>query len=236
MAGTKENGIAVAQKSIAYYNEIAPQYDAMLEKEAANNIVRKAVAESFTASVKKGWVLDIGGGTGQDLQWLVGNDYKVIFCEPSAGMRKIAMQNTVANNSVIFLEGPDTDFMNWAIALPFDQKAEGALLNFAVLNCISNIDVLFKQLSLIVKPGSRIVALILSTDLKTLFRKSPGAAIKKLFFNAAATFTIQYQHSKQTVYNYTKKDIKKAAAPNFSIAQWEVKKGSGFALVHLIKT
>jgi ubiquinone/menaquinone biosynthesis C-methylase UbiE len=239
MADIKEKEVTVAQKSITYYNEIAPQYDAMLEKELANSIVRKTVAESFIASVKKGWVLDLGGGTGQDLRWLTTNGYQVIFCEPSAGMRKIAMQNAAAqltNNRVTFLEGPDTDFMNWATALPFDQRTEGALLNFAVLNCISNIDVLFKQLSLVIKPGGRIVALILSTDLKTLFRKNPGTAIKKLLFNTPTTFSIQYQNSKQIVYNYTKKDIRKAAAPNFTIVHCEIKKGPGFTLLHLIKT
>ncbi len=230
MADIKEKEVTVAQKSITYYNEIAPQYDAMLEKESANSIVRKAVAESFIASVKKGWVLDLGGGTGQDLHWLSNNGYSVIFCEPSAGMRTIAVQNAapLSKASITFLNDRDTDYTNWKTALPFDQKTEGILLNFAVLNCIPDIGTLFKQLALVIKPGGSIVALILTTDIKT--------AAKQLLLNTSTSFTVQHHDKEQTVYRHSKRDIRNAAASYFSIKHWEIKKGSGFTLLHLIKT
>lgn len=227
----------IAQKNISYYNEIAPEYDTILEKERSNEIVRKTVANSFTRAVNKGWVVDFGGGTGQDLNWLIKNEYKVIFCEPSIGMRKIAMQNASSqfpNSTIVFLDDADTHFTGWA-ASPFEQKVEAALLNFAVLNCIPNIDELFKILSLMIKPGGHIFALILDNSFLTLLKKNPKAVAKNVFFRSPIVSTIQYHNHSQTVYIHTKKELKKAFSPYFKLHDWKLQKGSGFILLHLVK-
>ena len=56
----------------------------MMENDA-DKIVRAKVANKFCDIVKDGGVLDFGGGTGLDIQWLTNKNFAVFFCEPSAG-------------------------------------------------------------------------------------------------------------------------------------------------------
>ena len=41
-----------------------------------------------------------------------------------------------------------TDFRNWNAGFPFDQKVNAVLANFAVINCIPDIELLFEKLAL----------------------------------------------------------------------------------------
>ena len=65
------NYATINQQNISYYNEIAADYDAILQKDVNNTAVRLKLAAKFTTLVKSGRVLDFGGGTGQDLGWLL---------------------------------------------------------------------------------------------------------------------------------------------------------------------
>src|ERR1017187_5336548 len=88
----KEQDVQINKRNISYYDEIAENYDAILNNDGANKIIRDIVAVKFSSLVKKGgYVLDFGGGTGGDLDWLIRQHYHVIFCEPSTAMRKIAV-------------------------------------------------------------------------------------------------------------------------------------------------
>src|SRR5882757_4263284 len=151
---TSNKNIHITQQNISYYNEIAKEYDVILNEDKSNAVVRKAVKEKFVSTVNPGWVLDFGGGTGQDTGWLQQHHYSILFCEPSAGMRNIAIENVKNNTAagkINFMDEAKINFKNWDNTLPFEQKVNGVLANFAVFNCIPNIDTLYQNLSPVCK-------------------------------------------------------------------------------------
>jgi SAM-dependent methyltransferase len=222
--------------NISYYNEIAANYDALLKLDTSNERVRKVVAGKFLSMVPKGWILDFGAGTGLDSNWLLQKGYQIIFCEPSTAMRKIAIQNSISNQSnILFLENPATDFRTWGAALPFEEQVESVLMNFAVMNCIADIGLLFENLSLVTKTGAKIFALVLNNNIGALVKKSLFKTFKHLFFNKSFAYSIKYHNHWQTVYIHTEKEIKKAITPYFLFTTSEAIKGSGFTLLQLTK-
>ena len=97
-AKLNQDKFRINAQNISYYNEIADFYDHIMEKKDSNKIVRGKVAEKFCDIVKEGNVLDFGGGTGLDLDWLTSKGYSVFFCEPSSGMREKAVNH---NNNLL---------------------------------------------------------------------------------------------------------------------------------------
>src|SRR5688572_7680617 len=165
----KQEQDSVIEQNISYYDEIAGQYDAILVKDTSNRITREQVAEKFCEIISSGWVLDFGGGTGKDLEWLTEKGYRVIFCEPSAKMREKAMtfsRDILHRNDIVFLEDATTDFTKWHENIPFSQKTDVILANFAVINSIPGINLLFQNLSLIIKPGGHLLMLVLRSNFK----------------------------------------------------------------------
>jgi len=235
---TSNKNIHITQQNISYYNEIAKEYDVILNEDKSNAVVRKAVKEKFVSTVNPGWVLDFGGGTGQDTGWLQQHHYSILFCEPSAGMRNIAIENVKNNTAagkIIFMDEAKINFKNWDNVLPFEQKVNGVLANFAVFNCIPNIDTLFQNLSPVMQSGGHVIAVILNNSLLKLFRRSPVNFIKNIVLNKPLISVISFKAQQQTVYIHTMKEIKKAAGKYFILKDATVLKGSGFILLDLIK-
>ena len=227
----------ISKQNILYYDEIADSYDRILDQDSLNNIIREKVAGRFIEYVKPGCVLDFGGGTGRDLKWLTENHYKIFFCEPSAGMKEKAIQHNqkvLHNNNIVFLEKAQTEFTHWHEELPFTEKVDAILSNFAVINCIPHIELLFKNLALIIKPGGALVALILDNKAKGLISRLRGA-LRSFILKTPLTVDIKYKEHLQTVYVYTTKQIKKASKANFDFSNRESLPGFGFILIHLIR-
>ena len=239
MTGKNNDGQSdIKQQNISYYNIIAGNYDAILDEDAANKIIREKVATIFTDIVKPGLVLDFGGGTGRDLNWLSASRYQIIFCEPSAQMREKAIhynQNHLHNNSIIFLDDAHADFANWDNKLPFSQQADGILANFAVMNCIPDIELLFSSLSRVIKPGGHVLALILDNRWKKLFRSYFSSSIKYLFFKKPIAFHVRYNQYQQKVFLHTSAAIKKASSKYFNFYKQETLPEPGFVLIHLTR-
>ncbi|MDP9041293.1 MAG: hypothetical protein M3N30_04880, partial [Bacteroidota bacterium] len=59
------NNLRIGRQNIAYYDGIAADYDAILDRDSSNAIIRAKVADTFSSLVKSGTVLDFGGGTGR---------------------------------------------------------------------------------------------------------------------------------------------------------------------------
>jgi SAM-dependent methyltransferase len=220
------------KKNIAFYNEIAANYDAILDQDCSNEIVRKRVKEKFISAVKIGWVLDFGGGTGRDINWLLDNKYKIIFCEPSKHMRQKAIDEH-QNNNITFLENYKVDFTNWNIELPFAIKADGILANFAVINCIDDIELLFKNLAKVIKPGGHFMALMLDHKYKQSWRRKLRELIRSFSSSKPSVINVNYKEHQQAVYIYSPRNIKKASAPCFDIKSRESL--FQFTLFHFVK-
>jgi SAM-dependent methyltransferase len=220
------------EKNIAFYNEIAANYDTILDQESSNEIVRKRVKEKFISIVKSGWVLDFGGGTGRDINWLLDNKHKIIFCEPSKQMRQKAIDEH-KNNNITFLENDKVDFTNWHIELPFPIKAEAILSNFAVINCIDDIELLFKNLANVVKPGGHFIALMLNHKYKQTWRRKLREFVRSFISSKPSVINVNYKEHQQTVYVYSPRNIKKASSVYFDICSQETL--FQFTLFHFVR-
>jgi len=223
-------------QNISYYNEIAGVYDDLLQEDLSNAIVRKMVQEKFTAVVTPGWVLDFGGGTGQDIAWLRHN-YTIFFCEPAAAMRAVAEErarNNSAMGNIFFLDAAKIDFKTWHKKLPFEQKVNAVLANFAVFNCIAAIDILFQNLALVMQSGGHIIAVMLNNKPSHLLQQ-PLRFIRHMVTGKQLTTSINYKEQQQVVFNHTVGEIKKAARKYFIFQSITPVKDSGFMLLHLTK-
>jgi len=235
---SNNNKSSIIGQNIAFYNEIAGSYDTILDKESFNKIVREKVAEKFCSMVKPGWVLDFGGGTGRDLDWLTSNNYHIFFCEPSAAMREKAIeynQTILHNANIVFLDDRKTDFTTWQKELPFPQKMDAVLSNFAVFNCIPDIELLFKSMATIIKPGGHLLALILDKGFREVIRSHFKSAVRSFIFRTPVQFDVWFNQHQQTVYIHTNGRIKKASKTYFNFHSQEFLKEYGFSLIHLTR-
>jgi SAM-dependent methyltransferase len=151
------------QDTVKFYNSFSANYNESLSDDL-NKQTREMVAEYFVANVGGKSILDFGGGTGLDLSWLAANNYTVYFCEPADGMRKIALDTAAGIKGVItFLSPAESDYANWSTAT-FPLQFDGVLANFAVINSIENMELLFQKIAGVLKPGAHFIGLILDTS------------------------------------------------------------------------
>src|SRR6185503_4690046 len=158
------------------------------------------VADKFCGIVKAAAVLDFGGGTGLDLDWLSNNNRTIFFCEPSIGMRERAIYDhkNLPGDTVIFLDDFAADFRQWHLRLPFAVKVDAVLLNFAVLNCIPDIELLFQNLAMVVKPGGHIIALVLTKNFSKIVKGNFWRFLKSFINHEAASIIVRYKKHRQT--------------------------------------
>jgi hypothetical protein len=137
-------------------------------------------------------------------------------------------------SSVFFVTDNRTDFRTWHSG-SFDQKADAVLANFAVINCIPDIALMFEKMAQILKPGANMIALVLNTNIHSSLRSNLKATIKSFFTGNTATITIDYNGERQRVYLHSTRALKKAAAKHFEFMKAEQLQGSGFRLIHLVR-
>jgi SAM-dependent methyltransferase len=203
-----------------FYNGISANYNAILDQESSNQIVRNLVKKRITDTVKTGRILDFGGGTGLDLDWLINNYERVVFCEPSEGMRQKAIEKH-SDNNVIFLKNNEVDFTTWQNKLPFSEKVDGIISDFAVFNCIEDINLLFTNLALVIKPGGHLFALMLNPSYKKTWKWKLRNIVRQFFSSKTVVIHIQYETYKQIAYVYSPKEIKKASMECFEMVSKE---------------
>ena len=147
--------------------------------------------------------------------------------------RAISNYSNLPHNKIIFLDDSAADFTQWHLCLPFPVKVDAVLSNFAVLNCIPDIELLFQSLALVVKPGGNMIALVLTKKLKNNLNGNFRNILKSFIHHRPATINIRYKKYTQTVYIYSIKEIIKASAKHFDFCSSEVLPASGFTLIHL---
>jgi len=229
----------VIRQNISYHDQAADSYNKVMAGDPANKDVRQRVKEKFIGLLPPGRVLDFGGGTGLDLDWLTQEGHTVIFCEPSPAMREKAIDHNkrdLENKDIVFLEGDRTDFSTWRKEPPFPQKMDAILSNFGPLNYIPDIGLLFNNLAAVIKPGGHFVLLVLDFSFSRRFRWHRRNAVRSLIFGRPFLFYIPYEGGqRQTIFVHTLKEIRKAAAPFFNYSSHESIPGFGFMIVHLTR-
>ena len=225
----------VIASNISYHDQVAEEYNAVMDAHRPNESIRQRVKEKFCSLVAPGSVLDFGGGTGLDLEWLTAAGYEVVFCEPSVGMRTHAM--TLANSlsgKVHFLEGPATDFNTWEQIAPF-RKVDAILSDFGPLNYIPDISSLFGNTSRIIKPGGHFILLVLHLPFAKRWKWHRRNALVNLLSGGTFRMYIPYKEHRQMVFVHTEKEIRDAASPWFWYEGAEQLRDHDFTLIHLTR-
>jgi len=218
---------------VSFYDLHAAEYDSHMS--ASDNRVRLVVRQLLKYYVSDGKVLDFGGGTGLDLQWLSEHYAKAFFLEPSTNMRVEAHKVAFGFLNVSFVE-KNIDFNNWdEDNLPFSEKVNGIIANFAVLNCIENIDTLFQKLALICTNNGYIVATVLNTSLKNLFKNYSLKIALKSVLNQKITIANNQTGISHVTYLHTPKQYIVAAKEYFDIIKYNSIVNSSFAVLILKK-
>lgn len=231
------NDSAVMIRNISFYNDIADSYNDVIKKDASNALIRQKVKEKFLALLPAGSVLDFGGGTGLDLEWLT-TAYTVFFCEPSSAMREKAKrheQDDYQKNKVIFLEDGKTDFTCWQKTTPFGEPVDGILCNFGVINYIPNINHLFSQLALVIKSGGPLIVVVLAFNLKKRLQWHRRNAIRSLISRSPFMMYIPHPGGRQTVFIHSLKEIINASSGHFDYHGHNRLNINNFVIIHLAR-
>lgn len=220
--------------STDYYNEVAPCYNS--QQTGSDDIVREQVRKIFRSRVPTGDVLDLGGGTGLDLGWLTTGGYHVFFVEPSVNMRSLAMQMQVfreENAPLSFIE-ENTNVYEWSPDhLPFQEKMDGVLLNFAVLNSIKDPDLFFEKIRTVCKPGCFLIMTVISGRLGIILKRyGTSHFIKHIVKGSFISYT-HYNGLIHETFIYSPRRIKKSSGSYFHFLSCTPIPFSGFDLVIL---
>jgi ubiquinone/menaquinone biosynthesis C-methylase UbiE len=224
--------------AIDYYNSISNKYDDLLNTNPLHKIVRDEVKQYFLENVPGKIALDFGGGTGGDLPWLLEAGFKVIFCEPAERMKQIAVGSVKKMNSsekVNFLSHQSSDYQYWSKDnLPFEEKADAVLSNFAVLNSIKDLHALSEKLALVTNEDSHLIVVVLNVKAKYLIR-SGRKILKSLFKGNGLAVRIKYGEAYLTTYLHRKKKIIKSMSNYFEVIRRFPLSDDSFLLIHFIR-
>jgi SAM-dependent methyltransferase len=155
----------IEQRTAAYYDRHAEEYDEVMARDPRNAVVRRAFHALVASVVPAGArVLDFGCGTGIDAAWYAGRGHAVIAYDHAARMVERITTNypsPVAAGSIIPTSFP---FASFPDALPPAARGpvDAVMANFAVLNLISDLPGLFDQFALLVRPGGVVIASVLN--------------------------------------------------------------------------
>lgn len=213
----------------SFYDAIAGQYDAFLTDHDAK--ARKVIAQVFMETVPRGIVLDFGGGTGLDLPWLQEHYSTVLFLEPSSRMREEARKKITSLEHLHFVD-QGTDFTEWSGQnVPFPEKVDGVLANFAVLNCIDDMSTFFEKIALVTSKQCHVVAAVLDPGVRHILKRN--SVLSALRILVTDTLTIHHQRDGvlHKTFVHTLRKLKNAASPFFDMLSSTAVPSSDFVLV-----
>lgn len=149
------------------FDAIAPRYDALWTNTVKGRGQRSVVWREFDRSFHSGdRVLDVGCGTGEDACYLTSRGVRVWAIDASAEMVRAARARGV-NARIMGVEA-----MNAPSPL-FD----GAVSNFGVLNCVSDLPGAALNIGRAIRPGGRLIICLMGPFCWTdLWRRRKGRA------------------------------------------------------------
>jgi SAM-dependent methyltransferase len=231
-----KNESAIIHQNISYYNEIAEQYDQIMDADRGNEQVRQKLKEKLRSLLVAGWVIDFGGGTGLDLEWLSEAGYKIYFCEPSEAMReraKALYSFEKLQRNIIFLEKEKADFTKWGPMPPFAGKADALIANFGVVNYIPDLKWLFQNLATVLQSGAPMLLVTLNIPFRKRLKWHRRNAFWSLLSGKTFVMYIDHNQERQTVFVHSTNKIRKAAERFFHFRESEPLEG--FSLLHLTR-
>jgi ubiquinone/menaquinone biosynthesis C-methylase UbiE len=195
-----------SQASARAFDALAPTYDRDFTHRPVGRALRRIVWERYDASFPRGArVLDLGCGTGADAFHLSAGGRSVTAIDSSAGMLEEARAVGAARERVRPLEAGAVEFRRLQIerldALG-GEMFDGVVSGFGALNCVADIEALGRSLAAIVRPGGRVVAVVMGRwcPWEMAWHAAAGAprkALRRLGGSTTArlggeAFTVQY--------------------------------------------
>jgi ubiquinone/menaquinone biosynthesis C-methylase UbiE len=221
-----------------FYNFIAPVYNDQVVNYPQNDRIRSDVAAYFKQVVPTGRIMDFGGGTGLDLPWLLESDYEIVFCEPAEGMRVAAKESVDVSQQekIFFLDSEKTDFHQWSSDHTlFPVPVDAVLANFAVLNCIEDIEMVFQKLAGVMKPGGHLIACIIDARFYQLITRYFRSYVKSLLSGGKIITYTHYKDVIQKAYLYPPEYLKTASKHSFAFQNLQPLGGFGFIMMHFTR-
>ena len=146
--------IAPAQFYAAPFDAIAERYDDTFTRSKIGQAQRASVWKKLETAFRPGdCVLELGCGTGMDACFLAGLGVKVVACDNSPQMIKVANRR-VAESAKESLVQTHLLAAEDVASLRNGDGFDGAFSNFGALNCVLDLSQLARNLSALLKPGA----------------------------------------------------------------------------------
>jgi hypothetical protein len=147
-------------------------------------------------------------------------------------MRTLAKREAIAQLSKPDFVEQNIDFHNWRKTdLPFQEKMNGVLANFAVFNCVEDIKILFAKLSLICAANCKVVATVIDTSPAKLLESYSFAVAAKSLLNMRLITQNTFRETTQQTFLHTKAKYKFASRKYFKMISYIPVAGSHFAII-----
>ena len=201
------------------FDSIAPVYDRIFTESAIGRVQRAMVTTEINRRFKSGGrVLELNCGTGEDAIQLGRRGVEVKAYDASSAMIEVANRKLLADPSAMkvsfgILRNEDLCLVEG----PFD----GALSNFAGMNCCGDWPAIAKDLARLIKPGGHVLLCIMGRAclwemLYFVLRGEPGKAFRRASRNHVARIgsnSVDLQY-------LSIKEARQAFSPGFTLCGW----------------
>ncbi|MEX0691722.1 MAG: class I SAM-dependent methyltransferase [Gemmatimonadales bacterium] len=151
--------------AVQAFDHMAPVFDERFglwrSVAAQRRAVRRALLRTFPPGA---YVLELGGGTGEDALALAAAGRRVLLTDGSPAMcdrARAKVANARAEDAVTVRQATLETFESFAGALAAeDQRFDGAFSNFAALNCVADIGPVARGLARLLPRGARALLVV----------------------------------------------------------------------------
>lgn len=204
---------ALAPAALAF-DAVAEGFDARfgawLSVAAQRRAVRAALAAAFPPGAH---LLEIGGGTGEDAQWLLERGRRVLLTDPSPAMVRIAGAKLATYSDFAVAQAGAEDLEAFALRREAAgaPRLDGAYSNFAGLNCVVDLAPFARGLARLVRPGAPVLLVVFGTAcpgemVVEALRGRPSAMVRRLLQRGEAParlggrhFTVRYHRRTELI-------------------------------------
>jgi 2-polyprenyl-3-methyl-5-hydroxy-6-metoxy-1,4-benzoquinol methylase len=213
----------------SFYSAIASEYNTRLTNQDIDT--RKSISEIFKQKVPHGSIMDFGGGTGLDLPWMLEHNYNVFFLEPSAGMRSVAKENPDHTGNLVFVE-TNMDYRDWTLNnLPIKGKLTGVLANFAVLNCLENVQPFFEKISMLLDANGYLIVTVIDPAYRSISGSYSLVAALKLNLLGQLEILNQHKGIFHSTFIHSLRSLKRKSKPYFNLESCVSMRDSNFIVM-----
>jgi ubiquinone/menaquinone biosynthesis C-methylase UbiE len=197
--------VSPSDHAAAYFDRLAPRYDALWTNSPAGRLQREAVWRRVDPLIRRGdRVLDIGCGTGEDALHLASLGAQVLALDVSPEMVRVARGKGV-NARVLPIEGIH------ALAVAFDL----VLSNFGGLNCVGDLSAIGQTLARLVRPEGHLAVCVMG---RFCLRESAHYVLRRQFKKAARRWRGEMLTSAGLRVSYPSlKQVRQALSPSFDL-------------------